>query len=201
MYLTFFKRSIDISVSLTLLIIFSPLFLLITIVLLFINHGKPFFYQCRPGRGEAAFNIIKFKTMTDAKDEAGNLLPVPQRMTGIGNLIRKSSLDELPQLINVFKGDMSLVGPRPLLFKYIELYSVEQRRRHEVRPGITGWAQVNGRNSISWTQKFKYDIEYLDKVSLIFDIKILWVTFLKVVKREGINSSEDVPMPPFNGNN
>ena len=139
--------------------------------------------------------------MTDEKDQHGELLPAYERTTAIGKFIRKISIDELPQLINVLKGDMSLVGPRPLLFKYMELYSVEQRRRHEVRPGITGWAQVNGRNSISWTEKFRYDIEYLNKISFFFDIKILWMTFLKVVQREGINQSEDIPMPPFNGTN
>ncbi len=147
------------------------------------------------------FKIIKFKTMTDEKNAHGNLLPDNERITNLGSFIRKWSLDELPQLINVLKGDMSLVGPRPLLFKYIPLYSIEQRRRHEVRPGISGWAQVNGRNSISWTKKFELDIYYVDHLSFLLDIKILWLTLLKVLKRDGINQNEDRPMQPFDGLN
>ena len=157
--------------------------------------------QCRPGKDEKEFFIVKFKTMTDEKDAQGNLLPDNQRITALGRFVRKSSLDELPQLINVLKGEMSLVGPRPLLFKYIPLYCAEQLRRHTVRPGITGWAQVNGRNSISWTAKFSHDIYYVNNVSFWLDIKILFLTAMKVVKREGINQSAERPMQPFNGKN
>jgi lipopolysaccharide/colanic/teichoic acid biosynthesis glycosyltransferase len=160
-----------------------------------------FFFQERPGMNQKPFNIIKFKSMTDEKDENGNLLPDIERITKFGAIVRKLSIDELPQLINVLKGDMSLVGPRPLLFKYIPLYSEEQLRRHEVRPGITGWAQVNGRNSISWTQKFALDVEYVDKVSFLMDCKILLLTVKKVLIREGINQSAERPMQPFNGTN
>ena len=160
-----------------------------------------FLFQIRPGKDEKAFSIIKFKTMTDAKDEHGHLLPDNERMTPLGKFVRKWSLDELPQLFNVVWGDMSLVGPRPLLFKYIPLFSEEQKRRHEVRPGITGWAQVNGRNSISWTKKFELDVFYVEHVSFLLDLRIYWLTFLKVVKKEGINQTGDRPMQPFNGIN
>ncbi len=171
-------------------------------MLLFLqNKGNPFFFQERPGFRAKPFNIIKFKTMTDEKDSEGNLLPDNLRITKLGSFVRKTSLDELPQLINVIQGDMSLIGPRPLLFKYIPLYSSEQMRRHEVRPGITGWAQVNGRNSISWTKKFELDIYYVDHISFGLDIKILWLTFLKVIKREGVNQSKERPMQPFTGKN
>ena len=165
------------------------------------NRGKAFFYQERPGKDQVPFRIIKFKTMNDRTDNQGKLLPDNQRLTVFGNYVRKFSLDELPQLINVLKGEMSLIGPRPLLFKYIPLYSAEQNRRHEVRPGITGWAQVNGRNSISWTRKFELDVEYVDRLSFALDFKIFWLTILKIVKREGINQSEARPMEPFNGSN
>jgi lipopolysaccharide/colanic/teichoic acid biosynthesis glycosyltransferase len=160
-----------------------------------------FFFQERPGLHQQAFHIIKFKTMTDEKDADGKLLPDNKRLTAAGKLIRKLSIDELPQLINVLKGDMSLIGPRPLLFKYIPLYSEDQLRRHGMRPGITGWAQVNGRNSISWTHKFEYDVYYVDHVSLFLDLKILWMTFLKVIQTDGVNQSDDRPMNPFNGTN
>lgn len=201
MYKRFFKRAVDLCAAFLALIISSPLLLIIALLLTFQNKGNPFFFQERPGKGQKPFKIIKFKSMTDAKDAKGNLLPDNIRLTKFGSLIRKASLDELPQLLNVLKGDMSLIGPRPLLFKYIPLYNEDQLRRHGVRPGITGWAQVNGRNSISWAEKFKYDVEYVEKLSFIFDTKILLMTILKVIKREGVNQSEERPMQPFNGKN
>jgi undecaprenyl phosphate N,N'-diacetylbacillosamine 1-phosphate transferase len=195
------KLLLDFSVALMGLILLSPVFIFIALVLLFTNRGNIFFLQERPGLNERPFKVIKFKTMTDRKDSLGRLLPNHLRTTKTGKFLRDTSLDEIPQLINVIKGDMSLVGPRPLLFKYIPLYNAEQRRRHEVRPGITGWAQVNGRNSISWKKKFELDVYYIDRLSFSFDLKILWLTFLKVVKRDGINAGEEVTMPPFNGTN
>ena len=179
----------------------SPVFVLVTIGLFFANDGKPFFFQLRPGKNGKIFKIIKFKTMTDKKDENGNLLPDADRLTKIGSFVRKTSLDEIPQLLNVIKGDMSLVGPRPLLPKYLELYNDFQRRRNEVKPGITGWAQVNGRNSISWEKKFEYDVWYVDNVSFLLDIKILILTVLKVVKSEGINEQGQATSNEFKGNN
>lgn len=165
-------------------------------------HGKGgvFFTQQRPGKDEVVFKLLKFKTMNDKRDANGDLLPDAARLTAIGKFIRKTSLDELPQLWNVLKGDMSLIGPRPLLVEYLEFYSDEQKRRHEVRPGITGWAQVNGRNAISWEQKFEYDIWYVDNCSFVLDIRILWMTVLKVFKREGINATDSVTMSKFTGN-
>lgn len=201
MYRSLFKRVLDFFVSLVLLILTLPLMVLVGFMLSIQNNGQPFFYQERPGYRQRPFRIIKFKTMTDAKDADGMLLPDRLRITRLGATIRKWSLDELPQLINVFKGEMSLIGPRPLLFKYLPLYTPEQNRRHDVRPGITGWAQVNGRNSISWTQKFSLDSYYVDHVSFILDVKILGLTFLKVIKREGVNQSDARPMEPFNGTN
>lgn len=201
MYKNYLKPLIDFVAALVGLLCISPVFITVIIILLFQNNGKPFFFQTRPGKNQRAFKIIKFKTMTDEKDSDGNLLPDVERTTKVGNVIRQLSIDELPQLINILKGDMSLVGPRPLLFKYIPFYNVEQLRRHDVRPGITGWAQVNGRNSISWTDKFRFDTYYVDHVSPALDIKILFMTFLKVIKREGINQSAERPMEPFNGNN
>jgi lipopolysaccharide/colanic/teichoic acid biosynthesis glycosyltransferase len=201
MYKNVLKRAIDFSVSAVALLIGSPLLFIVYIILRYQNKGKAFFFQERPGFNQQPFKIIKFKTMTDEKDGNGILLPDNQRITKIGGVVRKLSIDELPQLFNVIKGDMSLVGPRPLLFKYMPLYSTEQLRRHEVRPGITGWAQVNGRNSISWTQKFDLDVEYVDKVSFLFDIKILLLTIKKVLIREGVNQSDDRPMQPFDGAN
>ncbi len=195
------KRPLDFSVALVVLTLTSPFFLLTWLVLVIQNRGKAFFYQERPGKNQVPFGIIKFKTMNDRTDAQGKLLPDHQRLTLFGAYVRKFSLDELPQLINVLKGEMSLIGPRPLLFKYIPLYSERQNRRHEVRPGITGWAQVNGRNSISWTRKFELDVEYVDRVSFALDFKIFWLTILKIVKREGINQSEERPMEPFNGSN
>lgn len=201
MYKQLFKRLIDIFVALLVLVVFAPFLLIIAVLLTFQNRGSAFFLQERPGKAQKAFHIIKFKSMNDAKDEQGNLLPDVQRITPVGGFVRKYSLDELPQLVNVLKGDMSLVGPRPLLFKYIPLYSEEQNRRHNVRPGITGWAQVNGRNAISWTKKFELDIYYIDNLSFLLDLKILYKTFLKVVKSEGVNQSSERPMQPFTGNN
>lgn len=191
----------DILVSVIGLIVALPILVIVFCILGFQNKGSIFFFQERPGLNQKAFRIIKLKTMTDTRDAEGNLLPDNQRITKAGKIIRRLSIDELPQLLNVLKGDMSLIGPRPLLFKYIPLYSEEQLRRHDVRPGITGWAQVNGRNSISWKQKFDFDIYYVDHLSLGLDIKILWLTFIKVVKTEGVNQSLDRPMQPFNGNN
>jgi len=201
MYKNFTKRILDFILSLHIILVILPILIIIATLLYFQNKGTPFFFQERPGKDAKSFNIIKFKTMTDEKDENGFLLPDNNRITKFGGFIRKWSLDELPQLFNVLMGTMSLVGPRPLLFKYIPLYSKEQNRRHEVRPGITGWAQVNGRNSINWTKKFELDVYYVDYISFLLDIKILWMTFLKVIKKEGINQSEERPMQPFNGNN
>ena len=201
MYKNFIKRILDLLISLFLIILILPVLIIISFLLYFQNKGTPFFFQERPGKDTKPFKIIKFKTMTDEKDTEGNLLPDMERMTRFGGFIRKWSLDELPQLINVVKGDMSLVGPRPLLYKYIPLYSMTQMRRHEVRPGITGWAQVNGRNSISWTKKFELDVYYVNHLTFLLDIKILWMTFLKVIQREGINQSGARPMQPFNGKN
>lgn len=201
MYKSFFKRILDSIVSLIVLLLTLPITLVVVALLFYQNKGKAFFFQERPGLNQKAFKIIKLKTMTDEKDADGKLLPDNQRITKAGKIIRKLSIDELPQLINVLKGDMSLIGPRPLLFKYIPLYSEEQLRRHDVRPGITGWAQVNGRNSISWKQKFDFDIYYVEHLSFILDVKILWLTFVKVIRTEGVNQTEDRPMQPFNGNN
>ena len=201
MYQIFFKRVLDFSISLIAIIVLSPVILVTCLILLYVNKGKPFFFQYRPGLNEKKIRIIKFKSMTDETDSAGNLLPDVERMTAFGNFIRKSSIDELPQLINVLLGDMSLIGPRPLLFKYIPLYNEEQRKRHNVKPGITGWAQVNGRNSISWTEKFKLDYYYVNHVSLMLDMKIIWMTFFKVFRSQGVNQSDERPMNPFNGNN
>jgi len=200
MYRHFFKRFFDFSLALLGLIIISPLFLLLWIWLYIANKGAgAFFVQERPGKDEKIFKVIKFKTMNDRRDENGILLPDSERLTTIGRWIRSLSLDEIPQLINVLKGDMSLVGPRPLLVQYLPLYNETQRRRHEVRPGMTGWAQVNGRNAISWQEKFEYDVWYVDHVSLFLDIKILLKTVEKVFKREGINTGTHVTMEPFKG--
>ena len=195
------KRTIDIVCSGLGLIVLSPI-LLITAVLIRIKLGSPiFFTQDRLGKDGKVFKMIKFRTMLDAVDKWGEPLPDEERMTSFGQLLRSTSIDELPELINVFKGDMSLVGPRPLLVEYKELYSPEQFRRHEVRPGITGWAQVNGRNTLGWSERFKLDVEYVDNYNLFMDIKILFMTVLKVVKRDGISQEEHVTMEKFNGNN
>jgi undecaprenyl phosphate N,N'-diacetylbacillosamine 1-phosphate transferase len=201
MYRTFIKRLIDVAMALIILLFASPIFLLTWFLLVIQNRGKAFFYQQRPGLNEKPFTIIKFKTMNDMRDKSGALLPDVQRLTRLGKIVRKLSIDELPQLINVLLGDMSLIGPRPLLFKYIPLYSEEQKRRHSIRPGITGWAQVNGRNAISWTKKFELDLFYVDHLSFQLDCEIFFKTILKVFKREGINQSEARPMEPFTGNN
>lgn len=200
-YRNYFKRLFDIAAAFVLLTITFPILLLVAILLSIQNRGSAFFYQKRPGYMEEPFYIVKFKTMTDEKDVEGNLLPDSERITRLGQGVRKLSLDELPQLINVLKGEMSMIGPRPLLFKYIPLYSEEQRKRHDVRPGITGWAQVNGRNAISWSKKFKLDLYYVDHLSFLLDAKIFWFTILKVIKREGINQSEEKTMVPFDGTN
>lgn len=200
MYEKFLKSVIDFVAALAALVLLSPVFVIVGLILAFGNRGTPFFVQRRPGKHGRIFKIIKFKTMNDQKDEKGNLLPDYRRLTFFGRLVRKTSLDELPQLINVLKGDMSLVGPRPLLPQYLVLYSPEQQRRHEVKPGITGWAQVNGRNAISWEEKFAYDVEYVKKISLPLDVRILWMTVEKVVKRQDVNAADNVTMEAFKGN-
>jgi lipopolysaccharide/colanic/teichoic acid biosynthesis glycosyltransferase len=200
MYKKYFKRGVDFMGSLIGFLLLSPLFILVTFGLYFANDGKPFFFQVRPGKNGHLFKIIKFKTMTDKKDAAGNLLDDSMRLTKIGSIVRKTSLDEIPQLINVLKGDMSLIGPRPLLVAYLPLYNLVQNRRHELRPGITGWAQVNGRNAISWEQKFEYDVWYVDHVDFFLDIKIIMRTLKKVFFREGISQVGQVTMEAFKGN-
>ncbi len=201
LYKRFFKRFFDFIIASIGLIILSPLFLILWIWLSIANKGAgAFFVQERPGKGEKIFKVIKFKTMNDKRDENSNLLPDSERLTTIGRWIRSLSLDEIPQLINVLKGDMSLIGPRPLLVQYLPLYNETQRRRHEVRPGMTGWAQVNGRNAINWQEKFAYDVWYVDHLSLSLDIKIFLKTVEKVFNREGINSQDNATMEPFKGN-
>lgn len=201
MYLNFFKPLIDFLVALLAFIVFLPVFMLVAIVLLVVNRENPFFFQVRPGKNERLFKIIKFKTMSNAKDSKGNLLPDSERLTAVGSFIRKTSLDEIPQLLNVLKGDMSLVGPRPLLPEYLELFNEHERQRHLVRPGITGWAAVNGRNAISWKKKFDYDVWYVKHVSLWLDLRIVGRTFLKVIKSEGINMENVATTEPYNGHN
>lgn len=201
MYRPFFKRIVDFFLSLIGFIIISPIFIIVWIWLSIANRGAgAFFFQERPGKDEKIFKVIKFKTMNDRKDASGNLLPDAQRLTKVGKFVRSTSLDEIPQLLNVIKGDMSLIGPRPLLVQYLPLYDNIQRRRHEVRPGITGWAQVNGRNAISWQQKFAFDVWYVDNVSLSLDIKIMLKTIQKVFIREGISSDTSATMEAFKGN-
>ena len=200
MYKTVFKRVFDFLAALLGLVLLSPIFFIVTIGLYFANQGKPFFFQSRPGKNGVIFKIIKFKTMNDKKDKAGNLLSDGERLTKIGTFVRKTSLDEIPQLLNVLKGDMSLIGPRPLLPEYLPLYNEVQKRRHEVRPGITGWAQVNGRNAISWDQKFEYDVWYVEHISFALDIKIFFLTLKKVFIREGINMQGQVTTEVFKGN-
>ena len=199
-YIDFFKPFFDFIIALVMFSIASPIFCLLVILLAIANSGKPFFFQPRPGKDERIFKLIKFKTMTDAKDAAGNLLPDAARLTRIGNFVRRSSLDELPQLLNVLLGQMSLVGPRPLLVEYLPLYSEEQRKRHFVKPGITGWAQINGRNTLSWEKKFEYDVYYVEHASVALDFKILLLTLKKVVKSDGINSATSATMEKFTGN-
>jgi undecaprenyl phosphate N,N'-diacetylbacillosamine 1-phosphate transferase len=202
MYRFFFKRFIDLSLSILLLICLSPLILLIGLLLLLVNKGAgAFFVQERPGKETRLFKLIKFKTMTDERNAEGRLLPDAQRLTKAGKLIRSLSIDELPQLFNVLKGDIALVGPRPLLIKYLPLYSAEQARRHEVRPGITGWAQCHGRNNISWKEKLELDVWYVDHLTFVTDLKVILLSIVKVLKREGINSSTSATMEAFTGNN
>ena len=199
MYPTFLKPFFDKVIALIVLIFTLPITITISVLLYFYNEGKPFFFQQRPGLGGKIFSIIKFKTMNDRRSANGELLPDAERLTAVGSFVRKTSLDEIPQLINVLKGDMSLVGPRPLLVEYLPLYNTRQKRRHDVRPGITGLAQVSGRNAISWQQKFEYDVEYIENISLWLDIKILWLTAMKVLKSEGINSATAATMEKFGG--
>lgn len=205
MYKQFIKRILGFIVSLIALLLIGWFIIIIAIWLHFANKGAgSFFYQERPGKDAKIFKVIKFKTMTDERDAEGNLLPDTQRLTKVGRFIRSTSIDELPQLINVFKGDMALIGPRPLLPKYLPLYSPEQMRRHEVRPGISGWAQCHGRNAISWAEKFKMDVWYVDHCTLWTDIKVIWITIVQVFKRADINQAETQSghlMEPFNGHN
>ena len=202
MYRHFFKRFFDILISFTALVCLSPVLVVVTIWLHFANKGAgAFFLQERPGKNTKIFKIIKYKTMTDERDANGNLLPDAERLTKVGRFVRSTSIDELPQLINVLKGDMSLIGPRPLLIEYLPLYSATQARRHEVRPGITGWAQVNGRNAISWHKRFELDVWYVDNLSLLTDIKIIFITIKKVLYRSNISSSTSATMEAFDGNN
>jgi undecaprenyl phosphate N,N'-diacetylbacillosamine 1-phosphate transferase len=199
LYSKYLKPLFDFIISVIAFIILLPIFLIVFIILLIANNGKAFFLQRRPGLNVKVFKVIKFKTMNDKKDKNGNLLPDAKRLTGAGKFIRKTSLDEIPQLLNVIKGDMSLIGPRPLLVEYLPLYNEIQNRRHEVKPGITGWAQVNGRNAISWEQKFDYDVWYVDHLSFFLDLKILILTIKKVFKREGISQKGEATMDYFRG--
>lgn len=202
MYKHFFKRVLDFCISLIALVCISPILLVITIWLHFANKGAgAFFFQERPGKDGKIFKVIKFKTMTDERDANGKLLPDAQRLTKVGRFVRSTSIDELPQLINVLKGDMALIGPRPLLIQYLPLYSKEQARRHEVRPGISGWAQCHGRNAISWTEKFKLDVWYVDHCTLWTDIRVICITIMKVLKRADINETGQTTMEAFNGYN
>lgn len=202
MYAHFLKRFLDFCISLVAIIVLSPILVVVTIWLHFANKGAgAFFTQERPGKDAKIFRVIKFKTMTDERDADGNLLPDVQRLTKVGKVVRSLSLDELPQLFNVLKGDMALIGPRPLLVKYLPLYTKEQMRRHEVRPGITGWAQVNGRNAITHTKKFEYDVWYVDHLSFALDVKILWMTVGNVLRRKDISTAGEATAPTFNGHN
>lgn len=202
MYRRFFKRFFDIIISFTALVCLSPILVVVTIWLHFANKGAgAFFLQERPGKNAKIFKIIKYKTMTDERDENGNLLPDALRLTKVGKFVRSTSIDELPQLFNVLKGDMSLIGPRPLLIQYLPLYSPTQARRHEVRPGITGWAQCHGRNAINWQERFTLDVWYVDNVNILTDIKIVFITIKKVLCRSDISSATSATMEPFNGNN
>ncbi len=202
MYKSFFKRVIDFVIALVVLLFLSPILLIVTVWLHFANKGAgAFFLQERPGLHGKIFKIIKFKTMTDERDADGKLLPDAKRLTRVGRFVRSTSIDELPQLINVLKGDMALIGPRPLLVQYLPLYSPEQARRHEVRPGITGWAQCHGRNALSWTEKFKLDVWYVDHCSLVIDIKVITTTIKAVLQRDGISQQGQATMEAFNGKN
>ena len=200
MYKIFFKPLLDFILSLLGLIISSPLFLIVIIALLFANKGKVFFLQNRPGKNEEIFKIIKFRTMNNKRDAHGNLLPDVERLTKIGKLVRKTSLDEIPQLINVLLGNMSLIGPRPLLPEYLPLYNDFQKKRHHIKPGITGWAQINGRNAVEWEKKFKFDVWYVEKVSFLLDLQIMFLTLKKVLKLEGVNREGEATNIAFKGN-
>ncbi len=199
LYIQFFKPLADVSVALAVFIVLLPVFIVVVTLLAIANDGKPFFFQRRPGLNERIFKVVKFKTMNDKKDKDGNLLPDADRLTAIGSFIRRTSLDEVPQLLNVIKGDMSIVGPRPLLVEYLPRYNQTQKHRHDVKPGITGWAQTNGRNAISWKQKFEYDIWYVEHISFALDFRILLRTVGKVFKSEGISSNTSATMEKFTG--
>ena len=202
MYRRFWKRVLDFGIALGALVCISPILVVVAVWLHFANKGAgAWFLQERPGKNGKIFKVIKFKTMTDERDAEGNLLPDADRLTKVGKFVRSTSIDELPQLINVLKGDMALIGPRPLLPQYLPLYSPEQARRHEVRPGISGWAQCHGRNAISWTEKFKLDVWYVDHVSLVTDLKVIWMTVKNVLRREGISQEGNATMEAFNGRN
>lgn len=200
LYRNYLKRFVDLTLSLVAFCLLLPIFIIITALLFIANQGSPFFVQQRPGKNGRIFKLVKYKTMNDRKDEAGNLLSDAERLTAMGNFIRKTSLDEIPQLINVIKGEMSLIGPRPLLVEYLPLYNDRQKRRHEVRPGITGWAQVNGRNAIGWKEKFELDVWYVDHVDFRLDCRIVFFTIMKVLKREGVSQHGHVTMTKFEGN-
>ena len=200
MYISFGKRLMDLLLGLVLIVLTSPFFIIVAIVLVFSNNGNPFFIQSRPGLNGKVFRLIKFKTMAEAFDSKGNLLDDEKRLTNFGKIVRKLSLDELPQFWNVLKGEMSIIGPRPLLEEYLVLYSVHQARRHEVRPGITGWAQVNGRNELDWQKRFELDVWYVDNVSFLLDLKIIFRTIQKIFKREGVSQQGHATMPKFKGN-
>jgi lipopolysaccharide/colanic/teichoic acid biosynthesis glycosyltransferase len=199
MYKLFFKRFLDLLISIIGLLVIFPVFIIVYIMLLFANNGKAFFLQNRPGKNGKIFKIYKFKTMNDKTDEEGKLLDASLRLTKTGIFLRKYSLDEIPQLINVMKGEMSIIGPRPLLTSYLPLYNAHQMKRHNIKPGITGWAQVNGRNTINWEQKFDLDIHYVNNITFMFDIKIFILTILKVFKKEGVYTNDDSIMPEFKG--
>ena len=200
MYKIFFKPLLDFVLSLLGIIVTSPLFLIVIIALLFANKGKVFFLQKRPGKNEEIFKIIKFRTMNDKRDAHGNLLPDEERLTSIGKLVRKTSLDEIPQLINVLLGNMSLIGPRPLLPEYLPLYNDFQKKRHLIKPGITGWAQINGRNAVDWEKKFMFDVWYVENMSFLLDLQIMFLTLKKVLKLEGVNREREATNIAFKGN-
>jgi lipopolysaccharide/colanic/teichoic acid biosynthesis glycosyltransferase len=199
MYVNFIKRCIDIFISLFAIVVLAPSFVVVMLSMILSGHRNLFFVQTRVGKNEKLFKLLKLKSMTDEKDEMGNLLPDEKRLTKAGKIIRKTSLDELPQLLNVIKGDMSIIGPRPLLVEYLQYYSTEQKKRHLVKPGITGWAQVNGRNAISWERKFELDVWYVYNLSFMLDIRIIILTFLKIIKSEGISQDGQATMEPFRG--
>jgi undecaprenyl phosphate N,N'-diacetylbacillosamine 1-phosphate transferase len=200
MYKFFFKRFFDVAIALIALVLFSPVFFLVFLLLLSSNQGNPFFFQKRPGLNGTIFKVIKFKTMNEKRDAHGSLLPDAKRLTKLGIFLRKTSFDEGPQVLNILKGDMSIIGPRPLLPEYLPLYNKTQKKRHNVKPGITGWAQINGRNAISWKKKFEYDVWYVENRSFLLDVKIFFKTFLKVLKSEGVNTKEQATTTKFNGN-